>query len=526
MLQFYPFPEHRPGTRDALKKVRKAMEEGKRFIIIKAPTGSGKSGLAVAIARSEKAVILTPTKILQDQYESTDVFTTEYTIKGKSNYKCGLKNYKNVTVDKAICCSNATTADNAYLTPWEDAIKGAKKPAAALKARCVSAGVCEYYKLLNGIPSCPGAIMNYDLAFLVKKRPGQNEGIDLGQTIVLDEAHQLIDKIKSVFGFSLPEKKATKILGATAKRGKTEGAIEWVNRLYGLAQTRAAEETELRKAAEISTFLAELEGILALPIDDEYKFHIEDQKDKVEIKPLNMRYLKGMVFYPFKHVVMMSATIPPNFCDLLGLKPEETEVIEIPSTFPRENRPVVFVKNMEPLNYKTKLNSRHPTFKAVQKIMRDHSGEKGIIHCSNYRIFEELRTAYPRNSRFIWVGRGMDKTKALERHANTDKDTVLVSPSMLEGVDLKDDLARFQIMLKLPFARLDDYTKKMMKIYEGYYEADVIMNITQAYGRAIRTAEDHATFYILDGAFARLLKNKEAIPKYLFEAMQSKNIDV
>ena len=121
----------------------------------------------------------------------------------------------------------------------------------------------------------------------------------------------------------------------------------------------------------------------------------------------------------------------------------------------------------------------------------------------------------------LWVERGADKTKILQKHAKTDKDTVLVSPSMLEGVDLKDDLARFQIMLKLPYARLDDYTKKMMKIYEGYYEADVIMNIMQSYGRAIRTESDHAIFYILDGAFSRLLKNKKAMPTYLTEALKS-----
>jgi len=250
MLRHYPFEEHRPGTREALLQVRKAFEAGKRFILIHGSTGSGKSGLSVAIARSEKAIILTPTKLLQDQYESTKEFSQEYTIKGKVNYKCGLKEFSKITVDRAICCSDATTLDNISKTPWTDTLEQSDNPAQSLKARCVASGICPYYCQLANINKKPGAVMNYDLFFHIKKRPDQNKkGLELGSTLVMDEAHQLLDKIKSVFGYQVTNTNAVKILGSEAKRQINEDPYAWLIRLANLAAQKIGQETSTTHTA-------------------------------------------------------------------------------------------------------------------------------------------------------------------------------------------------------------------------------------------------------------------------------------
>lgn len=62
------------------------INEDKKFYILEAGTGTGKSAIAVSLAgASEDAYILTSTKLLQDQYERKYDIAT---IKGRNNFTC------------------------------------------------------------------------------------------------------------------------------------------------------------------------------------------------------------------------------------------------------------------------------------------------------------------------------------------------------------------------------------------------------------------------------------------------------
>ena len=64
----FPFKTYRKGQLEALAAARAAFEAGKRFVVIEAPTGSGKSAIAVTMAReSGSAYILTAQTLLHDQ---------------------------------------------------------------------------------------------------------------------------------------------------------------------------------------------------------------------------------------------------------------------------------------------------------------------------------------------------------------------------------------------------------------------------------------------------------------------------
>jgi superfamily II DNA or RNA helicase len=57
----FPYASYRPGQRAALEAARDAFKRGKKYVVIEAPTGAGKSGIAVTLAREAKnAYILTP----------------------------------------------------------------------------------------------------------------------------------------------------------------------------------------------------------------------------------------------------------------------------------------------------------------------------------------------------------------------------------------------------------------------------------------------------------------------------------
>lgn len=521
---YYPFPEFRPYIKEALAEIDEAIASGKRFIIAKMNTGSGKSAVAAAFARQNKAIILTPTKLLQQQYADTKELDMEWIIKGKSNYLCGLDKFGGARVDEAICCSDAVTESNRGQIPWADNPEFwqlDKRPSKALKKKCAQTGTCPYYSLISQISTRPGAVMNYDLFAHIKEMPS-GQGILMGKALVMDEAHQLIGKIRSIFGYKITSTVAVRVLGDKAARNQLEAPIVWLMRLASSARAQLKKETEPKVASSLTRFVNRLDKILEMDVSNTQKFHIDDNGEEIEIKPLDFRHLKEALFFPFKSVLMMSATFPNNFCELLGITREETAVISIPSTFPVANRPAFLVQGMPPLNYKTILDEKHQVKVALDLILARHIKDKGIIHCANYKFFNQLRSIYRHNLRFLWVDREDDKSELLDRHSRDNKPTILVSPSMMEGVDLKDDLARFQVLLKVPFPTLDDYTKKMMAIFPNYYENLVITSIVQAYGRAVRSETDHASFYLLDGSINRLLnQHRSLFPRYFTEALSS-----
>ena len=71
----------------------------------------------------------------------------------------------------------------------------------------------------------------------------------------------------------------------------------------------------------------------------------------------------------------------------------------------------------------------------------------------------------------------------LFEHFAVKDPTVLVSPSLSYGIDLKDELARFQIIVKLPYLPLSD--KRIKKIFDtdkDWYENRMLNTLVQASG--------------------------------------------
>jgi ATP-dependent DNA helicase DinG len=65
--------------------------------------------------------------------------------------------------------------------------------------------------------------------------------------------------------------------------------------------------------------------------------------------------------------------------------------------------------------------------------------------------------------RLIETGPKFDRDETLQRHYKNSKPTVLISPSFYLGVDLKDNLSRFQIIVKVPYADLTNRKVFVMK---------------------------------------------------------------
>jgi len=154
----------------------------------------------------------------------------------------------------------------------------------------------------------------------------------------------------------------------------------------------------------------------------------------------------------------------------------------------------------------------------VQTICEEHKNEKGIIHTHTMQITQYLQK-YLKDSRFLIRDTESRNEDILSKHMKSDEPTVIVSPSMTFGVDLKDNLARFQIIIKSAFLPLGDIRiKRLFDEDKIWYTNKMLINLVQSCGRGIRSKDDYCVTYILDGTAGEVvLANKHKLPKYFID---------
>jgi hypothetical protein len=90
-------------------------------------------------------------------------------------------------------------------------------------------------------------------------------------------------------------------------------------------------------------------------------------------------------------------------------------------------------------------------------VMLGHTLAEGLFPNNEYPIGKTIKVA-GRNCKVIGLFKkeGESNQFILKKHMQSKEPTVIISPSLTTGIDLKDDLSRFQIIVKLPFMSLSD----------------------------------------------------------------------
>ena len=102
LVSNFPFKEIRPKQLEVLEQIADAINTGYKYIVPEAPTGFGKSPVAVSVGRTlGTSYICSATKDLQTQY--TNDFPFLKAIKGMGNYDCLVK--EDFILNKTYACS-------------------------------------------------------------------------------------------------------------------------------------------------------------------------------------------------------------------------------------------------------------------------------------------------------------------------------------------------------------------------------------------------------------------------------------
>jgi ATP-dependent DNA helicase DinG len=531
------FPDNYTPSRqqiDLIKRIEDAYKKGYKYVICSAPTGSGKSFISKTIGNiSNKcteefrelitsykafkqdyignysaevecldqppsgAFALTITKSLQDQYES--LFNETPLLKGKSNYQCQVNT--DVDVENAPC----------LLTP-------------KLKEECWSKNICPYYNARNKALIDQFSVLNYKMFLTL---PGH---VKRKNFIICDEASELEDEIVKHFSvFIDPDK--IKLLGVSIPYLYTDNIEEvykWLNTLMitvgehveKLNDKHNNKFTQLNINDKVKlNYFKNLHRTLNLIEETWSKCEYLCQREgkTVRVMPLRVDALAKYIFDYGENILLMSATIVDHksFAKSLGIT--EYKYVEVDSTFDSKKAPI-HISSTNKLN-RSNMQKVLPSMAAqISQICEAHKNEKGIIHTHTLQITQFLQKNL-KSGRFLFRDVESKNENILSKHTRSPEPTVIVSPSMTFGVDLRDDLARFQIIVKGAFLPLSDVrVKRLFDEDKVWYTNKMLINLVQACGRGIRSKEDYCVTYILDGTlFDIIVQNKDKLPKYFID---------
>jgi len=524
---FFPYSTIRPGQKEAIDQILDAFEGGKRKFVLDAGTGVGKSAIAVTVARylnhHEKSCedfkkgcnILTTQKLLQEQYHRD--YPEINSLKSSANYSCGFH--------KKISCN-----DSRKLLQQEQ--KGTP-----FWRKCTTS--CVYKAAKEKYIADPLGVTNFSYFLTETRYSGK---IPKKTLLVIDEAHNAPDELSKFIEVTFSDRFAKSFVGVKLPDRITPAMfVKWISTDYypalekkiksfksGLNKFKSIKSRmEGGEFSKISRQLEILTGhekkvLTFLTLYDKNNWLMseipaeERSGRKVEFKPIDVApYAEDYLLKMGKFVLMMSATIVDSnrFGELCGLS--DFGSLIIPCPFPLSNRPIIY-SGIGKMSAR-EIDATLPKLAvAVEAILKEHKNDKGIIHCRSYKIAWYLKRAL-RNNRLL-IHDSSNRDDVLQKHIKSKKPTVLLTPSMTEGVDLKEDLSRFQILCKVPFPYLGDkLTRKKMNKWDWWYDLQTAKAVIQSTGRSVRSETDTAVTYILDSSWERFFDKNQSLfgPEFL-----------
>jgi Rad3-related DNA helicase len=212
-------------------------------------------------------------------------------------------------------------------------------------------------------------------------------------------------------------------------------------------------------------------------------------------------------FNQFGFKLLMTATMgkPADFMRNHGIK--DAKYFKMDSHFNWERSPIIFYPGK-------KMSARYLSenfewaINTLTDVLNIHPNDSGIVHTGSYELGQKLWKALPKESRKrVLLYKGSEEKDVVLRKMKKKPGLVIMGPSLLEGLDMIDDLSRFQVFMKVPYPYLGDkYVAAKLNASQTWYNWVTCLGVVQGTGRSIRTPDDWAVTYLVDGCFADLFK--------------------
>lgn len=525
LKDFFPFPAIRE-TQDRVLTALDDIVPRHRHVILESPVGSGKSGMGITFARQGgSSFLLTPRKSLQDQYFD-DFSEHVVTLKGRSAYPCvDPSRWQDVSLPVrqihdevlegnisprfltgALCSSGRCTTPTT-----EDARRDYREMCERL------AGIpCPYHTAVETAIEADHVVCNLH-SFIFQTNYA--ERFERRPRLVIDECHDMASIIRDTIA------KTIFIKGMQLE--ELPEMSRWDIAAWQRYFRHPANQPAGRFTREFRDYLEDLENAIealtnaiygAFAVDVERK----DTGTSFRFRQLDIsRQARSLILDHGDRVLLMSGTIFSKnlFCYENGLDPSETAFLRVNSTFPLENRPVVLDSQPVKLNAAEWDNNFGHLIDRIRRILNLHQGDKGLIHASSYVKAAQIAEAI--GGRAV-THSSEDFIPRLTGFFRSRGNSVFVSPICQQGVDFKDDRARFQIITTVPYLNVGDkVVAKMMQRNPAWYDLKTLVVFAQQLGRVVRSETDYGITYLMDNRFPGFLnRTRQWIPRWLSDSFR------
>lgn len=507
----------------------------KDAVVLEAPTGWGKTGLAYQIWKQsgKRVLVLNHSNVLLKQYRDLlelNLKDKSVSCMGKSNYRC-LKN-------KSKYCNSGTDCGGCLYADPEIPL-------------------CEYYwrRMLSSIRGL--VISNYHQQILLEDlhydiivcdecHNIENILVDFSTVKMdLDFINKLDEEIRSIDSFK-NKSKEQKITSENPSINKLKRILNIVNennykeefdKFYQIVDSLKTDYIEHSNVKElIDTYLEPYTRYKEDPSKNS-NYIYEEKVGTYEFKlvPLKVdKMFQDKILKKCDKIVLMSATVinHENMIKDLGLNPSKTEYIELGSKIPVDNRPIcgmstgrISMKGQDQDIIESEDFSK--ICKKIVEIVKAHDAinESGFIYCNSYRLGKLIYNGIRDDLKDFNILMNTDSKQTkevLDKFLDTTKPRrLLISCSFAEGVNFNDDISRFQIIPKVPYLYLGSKRIALKnEMNNRWYVNKAVEQIIQVAGRSVRSPEDYAVTYILDKAFKFTYKKYEMdYPKWFDQAI-------
>lgn len=200
----------------------------------------------------------------------------------------------------------------------------------------------------------------------------------------------------------------------------------------------------------------------------------------------------------------------------MGILSFMTALISIPSSFPKEYRPV-YVCPVADVTYKNKEEAYGKLATALVSIANDHRDDRILVHTVSYDLAAFLAGVLLREfkqGRVVTYTNSGDRQRAIDTYL-TQPGSILLAPSLDRGIDLPGDDCRAIVVCKVPYPSLGDKQVSARLHAPGgqlWYSVQTVRSLVQMTGRGMRSAEDFCESYILDRQFTtRIFKEHNGL---------------
>ncbi|MEM0324733.1 MAG: helicase C-terminal domain-containing protein [Nanopusillaceae archaeon] len=535
------FPNLRRSQEDLLQQFEKVRKDYKA-IEIEAPPGSGKSLVNMIIAFSEdnqfdniynKIIISSHTKVLQNQYINSFKKLLEdnnisYAIGlGGANFICKALNKQSnfCLVHLGLRCryipkiiSGTYKKITSSLDLDHFALFGFWLPFAIenprLKIKALREDIeCPFWKNEYKVFKSKVVFTNhyyllYHLLF--------SQTLPAPSVLVIDESHVLPEVFSKIFTLNIDPKISSFFIdnGFISSRADilsfSNDYLSFINFLkvvknYYKEIIATAKKTKGFFRIKLLKVIETLRIFYFL-----YKWAIERKSNPSKIFILKLYNNHIFIFPTFQLYLMLTDYLVSSTRNIViassatplppGRGFSNKRISSYLDMFPPENRPVIYVKDLPPITNNTIANGEIQTFtlRLINTLWKYPALRRIVIHSTNNFIKDYLGSLLLKYG-YPTIITGENIYKDYEEWLKMPEG-IIISAGLEEGIDLKGNIARVQILIKTPLFDLhhDPFMLWIKKEDPTLYNYYIIRRIVQISGRICRSHDDFGMTIILD----------------------------